>query len=72
MTPEDTQKLLAKMLKKIEECKTPLDLRTWAKANEQQVELLADDQKAQLREIWQERLTATKPTAKKTEARNAA
>jgi hypothetical protein len=56
VTPEDKQRMLSSMLKKIEDCKTPLDLRTWAKANEQQVQLLGEDDQGKLRDAWQNRL----------------
>jgi hypothetical protein len=72
LTPEDKYKMLASMLKKIEECKTPLDLRTWYKASEQQVALLGDAEAEKLRTAYQDKLQATKDVIKKkSETKNA-
>ena len=72
ITPEDKQKMLSSMLKKIEGCKTPLDLRTWYKASEQQVALLGDAEAERLRAAYQNKLEATKAAIKKrSEAKNA-
>lgn len=72
LTPEDKQKMLYSMLKKIEDCKTPLDLRTWYKASEQQVALLGDAEAEKLRTAYQSKLEATKDAIKKkSEAKNA-
>lgn len=64
LTAEDAQRMLAAMLSKIEECKTPLDLRAWYKASEQQVTLLNEDAANTLREAWQKRLEKCKPVKK--------
>ena len=71
----DHDQLTAAMLEKIAACKTPLELRSWAKASQQQVESLNEEHAEKLRVAWQERLNALKEKvapAKKAEAKDAA
>ena len=65
ISTEDLQKMLGAMLKKIEACQSPLDLRTWHKANEQQIALLSEDDAGKLKSVWTKRLEAVKPGGKK-------
>ena len=71
VTAEDKQKMLSSMLKKIEACQSPLDLRAWYKRNEQQIASLGEQEANVLREAWQKKLDAVKPAAKKSEKANA-
>jgi len=64
ITPEDTSRMVASMLSKIEECQTPLDLRTWFKASEQQIQLFGEAEANTLKEAWQKRLNKVKSAKK--------
>jgi len=64
ITSEDTSRMISSMLSKIEECQTPLDLRAWFKASEQQIQLFGEVGANTLKDAWQKRLNKVKSVKK--------
>jgi len=65
MSADDANRMFVSMLKKIEECQTLLDLRTWYKASEQQIILLGEDEAGKLKKAWNKRMVEVKPAVEK-------